>query len=46
MGFLNNVHRINGKPITEIERNLIIMMLGSGMELRSIARYRCLWVIY
>jgi transposase len=37
MEFLNNVHRINGQPITEIERNQIIMMLGRGMELRDIA---------
>ncbi len=38
MEFLNNVHRINGEPITEIERNQIIMMLGRGMKLRDIAR--------
>jgi len=38
MEFLNNVNRINGQPITEIERNQIIMMLGRGMDFRDIAR--------
>lgn len=38
MEFLNNIQRVNGQPLTEQERNMIIYFLGRGEPAKEIAR--------